>query len=452
LVDSEYIATLEATNAELVQRVQMLEDKMALLVELLQKQGVKKDSHNSHLPPSSDISSKNKSLRPKSDRATGGQKGHPGKTLEMSASPDTVIDLKSNFCGRCGSSLAGAEFVLQARRQVVEIPPIKPIIEEYRQYVCRCPGCEQNQVADFPVGVKAPIQYGSSVQALTAYLSVYQYVPYQRLKSMFAQVFNLHLSEGTLENMLTKGAAKAGFVYGHIKSEISASKAVGSDETGAKVNGQKWWIWVWQNILNTFLVASDNRGSKTLNEVWENGLPKATLGSDRWAAQLKFPAGGHQLCLAHLMRDTIYLKEKENHEFADKFKELLSKVFKSCRKSRERKKAFSTIEGEELEKQFNQALLILIDAEKYPESAKFQRAMIKHRNSLLPCIYDLEIAPDNNGSERAIRNIKVKQKISGQFKTGQQDFCVIRSVIDTLLKRKLDVLTTLNQIMKIQPE
>lgn len=134
MTDSEHIAILEATNAELVEQVKMLEEKVALLFELLQKQGVKKDSHNSHLPPSSDISSKNKSLRPKSECASGGQFGHPGNTLEMSASPDKIVDLKSNFCARCGISLASGNFILQARRQVVEIAPIKPIVEEFRQY------------------------------------------------------------------------------------------------------------------------------------------------------------------------------------------------------------------------------------------------------------------------------------------------------------------------------
>jgi len=452
LTDSEHIAILEATNAELVQQVKMLEEKVALLFELLQKQGVKKDSHNSHLPPSSDISSKNKSLRPKSERASGGQFGHPGNTLEMSASPDKIVDLKSNFCARCGISLASGNFILQARRQVVEIPPIKPIVEEFRQYVCSCPHCEHQQIADFPPAVRAPIQYGSSVQALTAYFSVYQYVPYRRLKNLFSQVFNLPVSEATVENMLEKAALKSAFVYHHIKSEIGVSKVVGSDETGAKVNGQKWWIWVWQNVLNTFLAASNNRGSQTLDKVWGNGLPKATLSSDRWAAQLKFSAAAHQLCLAHLLRDTIYLKEKEKHGFADKFNELLSKVFEVRKEIRARQKSFSSQEGEELEKQLNQLLWISIAAKKYPETAKFQRAMIKYRNYILPCLYDIEIPPDNNGSERAIRNIKVKQKISGQFKTGQKTFCVLRSVIDTLLKRQLDVLTYLNHIMKIQPE
>ena len=175
-----------------------------------------------------------------------------------------------------------------------------------------------------------------------------------------------------------------------ISSRKSESvKSSGQTRTGAKVNGNKWWIWVWQNVLTTFVVASNNRGSQTLTEVWENGLPQATLSSDRWAAQLKFSAAAHQLCLAHLLRDTVYLKEKEKHEFADKFNQLLSKVFEVCKELRARQKSFSSHEGEELENQLNQWLVISIATEKYPETAKFQRAMIKHRNYILPCLYDL---------------------------------------------------------------
>lgn len=104
-----------------------------------------------------------------------------------------------------------------------------------------------------------------------------------------------------------------------------------------------------------------------------------------------------------------------------------------------------------LEKILNQLLIISIDKEKYPKSAAFQVSMIKNRNFILPCLYNLEIPPDNNGSERAIRNIKVKQKVSGQFKSGQNAFCIIRSVIDTLLKRGVELLPCLHQINKLQP-
>lgn len=453
MTETEHIAILEAENAELRQRIISLEEKLLLLLELQQKQGVKKDSGNSSLPPSSDIGKKTRSLREKSERSVGGQLGHRGNTLEMSGAPDRIIDLKSSYCAACGSSLMGDEnFRLQARRQVIEIPPIRPVWEEYRVFACTCPNCEHEQIADFPAGVKAPIQYGSSVSALAAYLSVYQYVPFRRLKNLFSEVFKLSLSEATLVNLLEKAAVKSGFLYAGIKAQISHSRVVGSDETSAKVDGKKWWIWVWQNVLNTFIVAAESRGSQTIEAEFSEGLPAATLVSDRWAAQLKMQSGGNQICLAHLLRDVRYLAESEKEEFAAGFKNLLVKVFDLRKEMVQRNQICSQNEAAGMENELNNLLAIAINRERKPETARFQRSMLKYRNNLLACLYDLEIPPDNNGSERAIRNIRVKQKISGQFKGGQNSFCVLRSVIDTLIKRQLEVLTHLTQIMNIQPE
>ena len=450
--DSQHISNLEGIIVTQSQQIKSLEEKVMLLLEELRKKDIKKNSSNSSLPPSSDFFNKTKSLRNPSELKSGGQKGHQGTTLEMSATPDKIIDLKDSFCNICGQSLNNVIFVLKAKRQVVEIPAIIPVYQEFRQYACQCPTCKHVQVSDFPLGVNAPIQYGSSVESLVSYLSVYQYIPFKRLKNIFSQIFSISLSEGTIGNILERSAQKCQGVYLQIKSEISKSSVVGSDETGAKVNGEKWWIWTWQNILNTFIVASNNRGSKTINDVWENGLPNSILISDRWSAQLKVHTKGKQICLAHLLRELHYLVDLEKHQFAIQFKELLVDVFDAKRQLLLNQKPYQ-IDSQEaslLEKRINEALLLTIDSEKCPKTLTFQSSMFKCRNYILPCIYNLEIPPDNNGSERAIRTIKVKQKVSGQFKTGQDAFCVIRSVIDTLIKRGVEVLPCLNQIIKLQ--
>jgi transposase len=453
LSDTETISQQQELLVLQSQKIKSLEEKVELLLDLLQKKNVKKDSHNSSLPPSSDLFTKNKSLRPVSTRSNGGQFGHKGSTLEMSQTPDKIIDLKSDFCSVCGQALTGELFTLKAKRQVIEIPPIVPIYEEYRQYVCQCPTCQHQQLADFPLGVNAPIQYGSSVETLVGYFSVYQFIPFKRLQSLFSQLFLLPLSQGSIGNILERSAQKCQGVYQEIKTQILQSSVVGSDETGAKVNGAKWWIWVWQNLQNTFLVGSDNRGSKTIDEVFENGLPNSAIVSDRWAAQLKTHSKNSQICLAHLLRDLIYLVETEQLDFAIQFKAFIISVFDNRKIMIENNKAFTQNSEKTilLEQILNQLLLISIDKEKYPKSAVFQVSMIKNRNFILPCLYNLEIPPDNNASERAIRNIKVKQKVSGQFKSGQNAFCVIRSVIDTLLKRGVELLPCLNQINKLQP-
>lgn len=447
-------AQLRAENTQIRQEQSSLTEKLRLLLILLEKKPVKKDSHNSSLPPSSDLSTpKTKSLRPPSLLKSGGQPGHIGTTLELKAIPDKVIDIKSDFCNNCGGSLANATHILKSKRQVIEIPPITPIYEEFRLYSCQCPHCLHNQLTDFPLGVNAPIQYGSTVESLIAYLSVYQYVPFARLQNLFTHVFLLPLSQGTVGNILERVAVKCGGVYQIIKRQIAESQVVGSDETGAKVNGAKWWIWVWQNILNTFIVASNNRGYETIENVWKNALTNVILVTDRWAAQLKSFTKGHQVCLAHLLRNIIFLDESEKHPFAVQFKQLITDVFKSIKKRVKLQMPYNANDQEAItfENTLNDLLLMTIDKERYPNTLTFQVSMLKNRNALFPCLYNLDIPPDNNGSEQAIRNIKVKQKVSGQFKSGQDAFCIIRSVIDTLRKRKVEVLPCLNLIIKLQP-
>ena len=254
--------------------------------------------------------------------------------------------------------------------------------------------------------------------------------------------------------IFNKAAEKASPVYETILENIKTATYVGSDETGAKVNGEKWWIWVWQNIENTFIKASPSRGYDTVEELFPQGLPNVTIGSDRWAAQLKITSKNKQFCFPHLQRHLIYLIELEKSNWATLpiaigIKELLSQALKLRYIACQQNKAFDKKEDnvQQLEQQLNELLAFTISKDKTPKTFTFQKSMIKYRNYLFPCLYDLDVPPDNNASERAVRNIKVKQKISGQLKSGQHSFCVLRSIIDTLRKRELDVFFFLNKIM-----
>jgi len=448
----EEIKYLRAENAELRQSQKALEEKVLLLLQIIEQQSIKKDSHNSHNPPSSDKSrpKKNQSLRKKTGRKSGGQPGHKGHTLEMSATPDKVEDLKSNYCQKCGEDLSQHQHLLISKRQEIILPPIVPQYVEYRQYGCECL-CGHHQKGIYPNHIKAPIQFGSSIVALVSYFNVFQYVPYARLKLLFKDVFNLSMSEGSIKNLLTKAAQKADPVYQTIFDNIKTASYLGADETGAKVNGEKWWIWVWQNTKNTFLKASKSRGFDTVENLFPQGLLNATIGSDRWAAQLKIKSKNKQLCFPHLQRDLIYLEELEKNEWATHFKQLLKDALKLKHLTIQRNHPFQKgdFQTYQLEHRLNRLLARSIVKEHFPKTCTFQKAMIKNRNYLFPCLYDLEIPPDNNASERAVRNIKVKQKISGQFKSGQDTFCTLRSIIDTLRKRELDVLFFLKKIMAV---
>lgn len=442
LTKAEYTELL-ATNTRLEARVVDLEALVKELLSQISRLTIKKNSSNSSIPPSIDLLRKNRSLRTQSGKKPGGQKGHTGTTLTMIETPDEIHKLIPDYCNECGEGLEDIEAQFESKRQVVEIPPIKPLYIEYQSHSKICT-CGYKQIGDYPCNVTNHIQYGASVEAMIGYYSVYQYTPFKRLSKLFKHCFNLPISQGSIDNKLKRLAVKALPVYQAIKAQIEMSTQVGGDETGAKINGKKGWIWTWQNEVVTFISASFNRGYETIEKLFPKGFVNAILNSDRWNPQLKTHAKGHQLCTSHLLRDLKYLIELEKSKWAESMKQLLLKAI-------ELKRQYAQYASDnplvmEIENMMDVLVAEQLDKSK---TLTFQKSMIKNREYIFTFLYYAEVPPDNNGSERAVRTIKVKQKVSGQFKTGQDAFCIIRSVIDTCIKNKVDVFETLKRIAQM---
>jgi transposase len=199
---SEYEQLLSVI-AELREKVQQLQEEVELL-----KNG--RNSKTSSTAPSHDISRSNvHSLRRISGKKTGGQKGHPGHHLSMSDTSDTVIEHIPERCS-CGHSLEGVTLTGQTRRQVIDIPPIKPHYTEHRSYHKICPHCGKVNRGVYPDEVSSPVQYGKGIKSMAGYMSVYQFLPYKRLSVFFRDVFSLPVSEGSIENMLEEMSQKIG--------------------------------------------------------------------------------------------------------------------------------------------------------------------------------------------------------------------------------------------------
>ena len=435
---------LENENFRLVKENTELKN---LILELEHK----KTSVNSSKPPSSDMyrPQRNVSLRVKTTKKSGGQKGHKGKTLKMVETPDVVVHHIPQYCNGCGTSLSGQTEQFKERRQVIDIPPIKPVVTEHRTYSiqCNCGHCTQGT---FPEEVKNHVNYGNRITSLIAYLISYQYISWNRIASFFEQVFQVSLSEGTIGNKLKSFTHKCEPIYKEIKRRVQASNCVGADETSCKVNGKKHWIWTWQTSCLTYIVNSVTRGYQTVVDNFEHGFPQSILVHDCLSAQLKTPAKGHQICIAHLLRELKYFIEKRNSLWAYNFSQILTKALKV--KHRYGHKGY--------EKQVNQIIHdvnILLEWPIHTEDKKlkaFRKRMIKRQKYLFPFLYYDYVPPDNNASERAIRNVKVKQKVSGFFKTSQgaDQFVMIRSVIDTCLKNNGNVFEALCIIPKLAAE
>lgn len=434
----------------LEKKVETLEKENAFLKERLAKYENPKNSRNSSIPPSKDENrpKKNQSLRLPSGKKPGGQKGRKGKTLEMTASPDTIIELVSDYCRGCGTSLQDRPAVKGKSRQIVDIPPIKAVYTEYQSFikVCNC-GCQN--IADFPEGVQAPVSYGENIEALVAYFHARQYLPFARLKETLNDAFGVPISEGGVHCLLRRFAQKGTPIYQMIKQRVQNSEVVGTDETGVKVNASRHLFWTWQTPLFTYIAHSNNRGSETIDREFPEGFPQSTLVHDGWRAQIKTVSKNHQACFPHLQRILNYLNQLYlKQEWGINFIKLLYDSEKLKKNLEFQNKQYN--EGRALIIQRFEFLLNNPPNKTQKELYTFYKRMLREKQHIFTFLFIEDVPSDNNASERAIRNVKVKQKISGQFKIEQaaQNFAIIRSVIDTTIKNGLNVLEALVLIAK----
>jgi transposase len=445
------IAELEAQVKELKILVNELISINKSLQNRLSKYENQKNSRNSSIPPSKDENRpfKSKSLREKSGKKPGGQYGHEGKTLEMVTIPDKIVEHIPSFCNYCGLDLKHLPAKMVERRQVVEIPPIKPLYIEHQAFARTCT-CGQTICSSFPQSITPGISYGNSVESLAAYFYARQFLPFARMQEMFNDVFSLPISEGGIHLVLSRATQKAEPAYELIHERIKQSTVVGSDETGTRIDNKKAWFWTWQNEKLTFIVPSINRGTQTINQHFENGFPKSILIHDCWKSHFEPVALSHQICIAHLLRELNYLDECYDSSWPKLFKELLLDAIHFKKKLVASDYIAPIYERTVLLQRLDRLLVKLIKPED-KELASFHRRMIRYKDYIFTFLFNPEVPPDNNGSERAIRNIKVKHKISGYFKSfkGALQFAILRSVLDTTLKNGQNILNAFSQIISL---
>jgi len=451
---TSHVGHLENEIKDLKHENEMLKDlkrENDLLKERLSKYENPKNSNNSSIPPSKDENRpfKSKSLRKKTGRKPGGQKGHEGTTLEMVSDPNEIIDHSPEYCECCGENIGVIPGEFVERRQEIDIPPIAPVVTEHRVYKKKC-SCGHVTTSSFPGGVQASVSYGPMIESLTGYFHTRQYIPFLRMQELFRDIFSVPISEGGIHCLLNRLSAKSLPLYYRIRDLVINSPVVGSDETGGRLNGKRIWIWAWQNERFTWLRGTDNRGYKTIEESFPKGFTSAVLVHDCWRSHFQTDVQTHQLCTAHLLRELNYLEERYNHRWPVRFRKFIIDGIE-LKKKMEPGDYYQPLQKRtDLEKRLTKLLASRID-QNHKELVSFQKRMLKYKDFILTFLYHPKVPPDNNGSERAIRNVKVKQKVSGQFKSwkGVNNFLILRSITDTALKNKQPVLNALNLIAKL---
>ncbi len=441
---------------QLERRLEALELENKKLKEKLAKYQTPKNSNNSSIPPSQDQNRpKRRSLREKTGRKPGGQAGRKGNTLKMAQVPDTIEKHIPSYCKCCGKDLASLPVQLAGKRQVFDIPEIKLHVTEHRVYKKVC-SCGHETKCDYPSQANAPVSYGNNIESLIGYFHTRQYLPFLRMKELFRDVFHVPISEGGIHYLLNKLKRKAQPAYDLIKQKLLSGGycfSVGSDETGVKVDGNKHWAWTWQNQEATFITITDNRAQRSIGNTFKDGFKNSVLVHDCWKSHFNTAALSHQICMAHLLRDLNYLSERYGHKWSRICKRLFQTALDLKKKMDNAGCYVHNPKRNAIENRLNSLLKAELP-EKHNELLAFKKRLVKYRDYIFTFLYHPEVPPDNNASERAIRNIKVKQKVSGQFRSteGADAFAVLRSVTDTIIKNGQSVVPALGTIANLQTD
>lgn len=420
-------------------------------IEELERQQ-RQNSQNSSKPPSSDGYRKPepKSLRRKSGRRSGGQAGHAGTTLEMTAEPDHVVDYWPERCSGCGSRLKQTAAVGCEARQVHDIPPIAIEVTEHRGMKVCCEKCQMITQGTFPEGVKAGVQYGNGVMAFGVYAHVYQLLPLERTSEFARDVLGCQPSEGTWVNKIIACAEQVAPSVEQIKKAIRAAPVLYVDETGMRVMKTLQWLHTMSTEQLTYYAVDAKRGREA--QVRIGVLPgfAGVMMHDKLSSY-DLSVGTHALCGAHLLRELTALKQDTRQHWPTRLTTLLIQIKTAVADARAlgrtglSQKTVSAFEAD-----YDRLTRRALQANPRPRHEPHQRGRPKltparnlaerlrdHKDCILKFMHDFRVAFDNNLAERDLRMMKVKQKISGCFRSnaGAQRFALIRSYVSSARKQ-----------------
>lgn len=449
----QYFADIQAENERLI-----LEN-----AEL--KARLKQNCTNSSQPPSASPFVKPKNLRTKSGRKPGGQPRHRGHTLAMKEIPDEVQEHQVDICSHCGGDLSGETAQISRTRQVVDIKII-PVVIQHAVQSKTCPVCGKETTAAFPQGVDHYIQYGDTFRAVMVYLNQGNFIPFDRLADLSRDIFKTPVSPGTLVNIVQKCGESLKNSMAYIKERLKQSRVLHCDETGTRVKGKNLWLHCAGNDQFTCLETHAKRGSKATADIGILPGFTGTIVHDCWKSYFNNTDCRHAICNAHVLRELQGIKDANSQVWPDCMENLLLDIKHSLEEKTEelKLKPFAKLE------QYYDDILELGEKENpfprknlTPGHKRGKQARSKARNLLdrmrlykpdiLRFMYDPQVPFDNNLAERDIRMSKVKQKISGGFRSDQgcADFDRIRSYIATAIKQKISVFAALQAAISGRP-
>lgn len=474
-------------NAHLHERITRLQDQnrqLQLYVAALEKRledlerRLNQNSSNSSRPPSSDWVRRLPPPKKPSGKPKGGQPGHEGHTLEMVAFPDVVVEHAPAHCAACGLSMSQVGASAAVARQVFDLPPVALEVTEHRALEKRCPFCGCVTWGTFPSEVPALVQYGPRLKALVLYLNTYQLLPFERLSQAIFDLTGQSLSTGTLSEIVRQGADRLTGCCAEIRQQVETSPVVHADETGLYINGELFWLHVASTMDETFYAVTKQRGKAGMDAVGVLAKVTGTMVHDGLSAYQHYEGCTHALCNAHHLRELRALEEA-GIPWAKRMTRLLLEMKEVVDAARaaglgqpapEVVAPFVARYGRLIDRAWKEVgpppremvrrpmkdgsvLIQWREVRKKSKSYNLLLRLDERRDQVLRFLTEAWVPFDNNQAERDLRMAKLKQKISGSFRSeaGAAAFCRLRSYVSTMRKQGKAVLAVLQAAIEGQP-
>jgi transposase len=426
-------------------QIEVMRKEMEVLrLKLEKRQKPPTNSGNSSQPPSQDQKSEKLVNRPK--RKHGRANGHEKQEREFVTTPDHVVELKAKKCHTCEADLSLETGMLINVNQITELPPAKAEVIEIRQYAVSCAQCGEVEIMSVPDGLEMNRRFGKRLEATVIYYRQEQHMSYERTETTMSVLHGVEISQGGIDQIMQRAGQQAQQAAEEIKKTVQNSKVVNSDETGARVDGQKAWEWVFCTVSAIFHVIRASRGADVIQEVMGEHQVEV-WGSDCFTSQLKALALLWQICLAHQLRNLQAVVDLYPGLF---WASAMQALFRAAIHLRHHRQLFSVGEYQtEILRMERLCDWLLARNLTQPEARKLQKRYVKHRLHLFVFLYRDDVSPTNNVSERALRPSVIHRKVTGGFRSqwGANAYAALASVIDTAAIHRINAFDALQALL-----
>jgi transposase len=461
LVQQQEIQALRQENDELRSQLTSLATELASL-----RERIGRSSRNSSKPPSSDGPGfKPPERRKGSGRKRGGQPGHPGSGPELLPIErvDEVVEHHPNACRRCGTLLHG-EDPDPLRHQVIEIPPIAPVVIEHLLHRLVCPCCSTSTCATLPAEVEAS-PYGPRLSALVGLLGSAFPLSFSKTQALLNQLLGVEISRGAIATIRERISATLEQPMQEALALARQQPVAYVDETGAPTgnadgnnpSGKRGWQWVMVTAVVTVFIQGLSRSTAAAIELLGSSFGGIVV-SDRFSAYNHLPTQQRQLCWAHLIRDLTAISERPgaSAEFGEQLLELQQQLFghwhrykdgtidwpalqQSCRPIRQ---AFESTLQRVVELGYQRG-----ERTPWAKTVRTSQQILQVADALWTFLETRGIEPTNNAAERALRQSVIQRKISHGVQSRQGAICRSRllTVTTSLRQQGRDVWQFLEQ-------